>query len=337
MRELGAKVLRRIDHRFYLVRRDLNRFIPHPCIDLGGDHHAAVLLAGSGRSGTTWVPQLINYRNEFRYVTEPFNPGNCREVQHWKLRQYIRPDDQSTAFVEPAARIFSGKVRSGWTEALNRKLIARRRLVKDVLITLSLKWVRNRFAGMPIVFLLRHPCAVAASRRHLEWPTNLEDQFYSQPALMQDHLEPLRDRLAGLRTTFERHIAFWCVENFVPLRQLEEGDVHLLFYERLCADPPGELSKLFAFLALPPDPSAALKKFGRPSFQARKYVGGGASAVLTGTSLTDAWREYVTADELARACEILSWFGLDRIYGSESFPNVAAAEAMLRPAPSLVP
>ena len=42
-----------------------------------GDHRSSVFLAGSGRSGTTWLSEIINHRRGYRYVFEPFNP---REV-----------------------------------------------------------------------------------------------------------------------------------------------------------------------------------------------------------------------------------------------------------------
>ena len=49
-------------------------------VDLGkGDHRDAVFLAGSGRSGTTWLSEVINYKGGYRYVFEPSTrPGSAR-------------------------------------------------------------------------------------------------------------------------------------------------------------------------------------------------------------------------------------------------------------------
>ena len=53
------------------------------------------------------------------------------------------------------------------------------------------------------------------------------------------------------------------------------------------------------------------------------------SKIISGGSLLDKWRRNITDDQVTRACEILSLFGLDRIYGAESLPDVDAARAML--------
>src|SRR5579872_7287496 len=40
---------------------------------LGPQH--AVLIAGSGRSGTTWLAQVVNHDHSYRYYHEPFGPA----------------------------------------------------------------------------------------------------------------------------------------------------------------------------------------------------------------------------------------------------------------------
>ena len=63
--------------------------------DLGrGDHKSSVFLAGSGRSGTTWVSAVINHQGAYRLVFEPFHPGKVRMMRGFRRRQYLRPGDR---------------------------------------------------------------------------------------------------------------------------------------------------------------------------------------------------------------------------------------------------
>jgi hypothetical protein len=47
----------------------LSRLLGGIYIDLGkGNHRDAVFLAGSGRSGTTWLSEVVNYKGGYRYI-----------------------------------------------------------------------------------------------------------------------------------------------------------------------------------------------------------------------------------------------------------------------------
>ena len=97
-----------------------------------GSHRKAVLLAGSGRSGTTWIAQLISSRGGWRLMFEPFHSRQIDLLSDWNYRQYLRPGDRDDRFVEPAARILTGKLRHPWVDRFNPSLLARRRLVKEI-------------------------------------------------------------------------------------------------------------------------------------------------------------------------------------------------------------
>src|SRR3712207_9472155 len=83
-------------------------------VDLG-DHRNSVFLAGSGRSGTTWVAEIINHRNGYRLVFEPFHPGRVGICGSFRRKQYLRPDDRREAYLGPARRILTGGVTSSST------------------------------------------------------------------------------------------------------------------------------------------------------------------------------------------------------------------------------
>ena len=281
-----------------------------------GDHTDTVFLAGSGRSGTTWLSDLINHDSGYRRIFEPFHPRKVRDFRGFGSKQYLRPGDRRDEFLAPARRALTGGLRSGWADRGGAPG-ARRRLVKDIRANLLLGWLAENFPGMPIVLLMRHPCAVVSSRIALGWRDNL-DETMAQADLIEDHLLPVEGRIRSARDPFERHLFLWCIDNYVPLRQFSPGGIHLCFYENLLIDPEPELRRLFTFLGQDFD-DRVLDKLERPSFTSSR--GSRPSA--------DGWRSRVGGGQVARTGEVLALFGLDRVYGPGATPDPAGALALM--------
>ncbi|MBC5824797.1 MAG: sulfotransferase [Candidatus Eremiobacteraeota bacterium] len=307
------------------LRRRWNRLVHEIYIDAQPDYRAARLLAGSGRSGTTWIAEVLASDNFYRFMVEPFNCGRVPQCKPFALRQYLRPEDDDPRFLAPARAIFSGRIRNDLIDCLTRPRVYKRRLIKDVRSNLMLTWMRRHFPDLPIVFMMRHPCAVAHSRVKLGWTTKLPEMFFAQPALMQDFLAPFREHIASARTGFEIHLFDWCVENYVPLMQLNKGDAYMLFYEHLCMDPRGEIERLCSYLGRPFD-DAMLKAIDRPSSSPRTMAG---RERPTAEELVCGWQAHVTSDEIRRAVDISGLFGLDRVYSQGPMPLVESALGIL--------
>ena len=286
-------------------------------VDLGRDHRNSVFLAGSGRSGTTWVSEIINHHNGYRLVFEPFHPGKVGICKNFRRKQYLRPDDRREEYLGAARKVLTGRIRSSWTDRFNRKFVARRRLIKDIRANLLLGWMRENFPGMLIVLLLRHPCAVAASRLALGWRDNLAETM-EQEERVEDFLSPVEAEIRAARNAFERHVFSWCFDNYVPLRQFGPGEIHLAFYENFVVHPEDEVRRLFNFLGEDFD-GRVYRVLRRPSPLSRK----GESPSV------DAWHRSVTDSQLERAVEVLGLFGLDRVYGAGAMPDPSGAHALM--------
>jgi hypothetical protein len=288
-------------------------------VDLGkGDHRDSVFLAGSGRSGTTWLSEVINHSGGYHYVFEPFNPARVGAFGHFRSKQYLRPDDTREEFLKPASLALTGALKSSWTDRFNRALVARRRLIKDIRANLLLGWMRANFPGMPIVLLLRHPCAVVVSRLALGWKDNLSETMEQQD-LVEDFLLPMETEIHAARDAFERHLILWCIDNYVPLRQFPPGEIHLTFYENLLINPEAELQSLFTFLGEDLD-DRTCDRLDRPSPLSRK------DAPIPSV---DGWRVRVDACQLQRVGEILALFGLDGVYGEGPMPDPSGAYVLM--------
>lgn len=312
------RIRNKMRHRYYL--------------DLSSDYRDSLVLAGTGRSGTTWISEVINYRNEYRLMDEPDRNGRIEAFAHFNAIQYIRPNDDNPAYIEPLRLALTGRLRNDWADRFNTRIVSNKRLVKFIRASLYLKWLVNHFPGLRVALLLRHPCAVCLSQSRLDWEISLHDILLAQPQLMEDFLEPFRDQIAAADTLFEKRFWMWTVENYVALSQLEPGDVHLAFYENFCEEPEREIEKLFTFYGKEWD-TAIFEAMQKPSNSSKPD-----SAIITGKNRVDSWMKHITTEQKAIADRMLKQFGLDAIYSVDSpRPNTEAARQMLARAPQLLP
>ncbi len=302
-------------------------------LDLAGNR--VTLLAGAGRSGTTWVQTLINYQQDHRILFEPFWFKKVAFLSGFTAKGYIRETNRDPAFCKPALRILKGDFRNEWADQLNGyRFFYLRRLIKDIRVNLCLKWLYNLMPELKIVLLLRHPCAVSASQIRMGWgksPTSRSTQKWpasrfmlNHKALYEDFLKPFESLFHDPLTGFEHRILRWAIQNYVPLRQFQPGEIYLLFYEKLLAEPERELAGLFNFLELPLNP-AVFDILNKPSSTSMPDTG-----FRNPDNRLQSWRNQVSREQLKSAIKILTRFGFDHIYNDDLLPNTAAAHDMLK-------
>lgn len=288
------------------------------------DPAGTVLLAGSGRGGTTWLSQIINHNNTYRDIFEPFSPGKTPAVSHYPEQLYLRPDEAGEDYRDAAAALLAGRVRGTWTDGHNRKLIARRRLIKDIRLNLMLGWLGTQFPQVKTLLALRHPCAVAHSRLKLGWEPPLS-ALLNQPTLINDYLLPhlpMIQAIASSERRFEQHVLMWCIENLVPLRQLKPGDAHVMMYEQVCTDFETEVQRLFAFLGRPV-PRGIDRSAKKVSAHFRRD-----SAILQGGDLIGDWRRHISGAQVEQAFVIIRQFGLGHLYDAGADPLIAPSQVL---------
>lgn len=294
-------------------------------IDLGGGCENTVLLAGCARSGSTWVSDILNYDNAYRYIFEPFRNDRSSVTRIFEGRQYLPPNADEPRFHAAVEQVLTGRLRQRWSDKHNARIVSRRRLVKAIRINLMLKWVRNQFPDLRMILLLRHPLAVVSSKLKLNWPVDF-DSFLRQEALMETHLGPYRDLLTGDLSPFEKHLLFWCVEHYVPLRELDRDDALFVYYESFCAEPEREIARLFGFLGRG-SVEGAMKVLSRPSSVTTEHA-----AINTGASLTHGWQTHITNEQIGTARRMLERFDLHRVYLDDGLPNPSLREIFPRSA-----
>jgi len=286
-----------------------------------GDINETILLAGSGRSGTTWVEDLLNHDHSRRIIFEPFDTSKNPLIAHWHPRQYLEPQDDRPEFTQPLEAILTGKLRSKWTDQFNRRVFSRGRLIKAIRANQLLPWIHERHPQIPIVFLLRHPCAVAYSRVRMGW-TPAPEIYLEQEALANGALGPFFQTIQDGTDDFQRHVITWCVENYLPLTQMVPGSLHVVFYEDLVQHKSEVIQALFQAVGMDAPPAEHLQ-LSRPSKLSRQD-----SSIHSGQNLLSSWRDKVSADQIAGTVTLLKQFGLDRIYDENILPKLAADSVM---------
>jgi hypothetical protein len=306
--------------------RDISRFIS---IERGGlfidrdhDYKSTVFLAGSARGGTTWLAEIVNASNEFRNIFEPFNADKVAVCSHLALRQYLRSTNDDPQYFNLAQRILSGRFRDRWSDQFNRRIFCKRRLIKEVYANLFLGWLRFHFPFMPIVYILRHPCAVAASRLNKGWDDRLGD-LLAQEALVEDYLKPFLPIIAEAKTSFQRHIVVWCIENLVPLNELRRGDALVVFYEHVYLQAEVEVQRLATYIALGSVESMR-HRIRKPSSQTQRKT----SAIALGNDPLTAWKNQINPYMVTQAIDLVRAFGLSAVYGPGPLPLIDGESAL---------
>ncbi len=267
-----------------------------------------ILVTGSGRSGTTWLGNIIGSCSGFLSLFEPFNYKYVPQINTSSLRPYIRPDSKEHRLDKTIEDVLLGKIRNKWILSENRRNVTWRIIVKEIRANLFLGYLKKRFKN-PIIFTTRHPCAVVLSRMKKKWETHL-DTFLDQQELMEDYLYPFEGLIRGCKKDIEKHAIMWSIENMIPLKQLENEEAIFCKYENLVTKRE-ELERVFTLLGLKM-PCGISDKISKPTDVStnkdRNYL-------IEGRNL-QGWKSELNKDEVRTISDIVSSFGID-LYTNE--------------------
>lgn len=300
-------------------------------LDLGHDPRRALLLAGSGRSGSTWLSEVLVEAYRCRVVFEPWRLDRLRPPGMPAWGCYVDPDADDPELRDAFERILAGRCRSRWTDQANRQRLARSRVVKEIRANTLLPWVVAQFPRTPVVYLLRHPVPSALSAAALGWDPQLED-FLDQGPLLEGPLAPFAElarRHAAGDDLFHRHVLRWCLENVVPVELLAPGSAHVVFYERAAEDPRAEFDRVCGFLARFADAGWSAAPRRSPDFGRQSLTNYRGSRVRHGPAGAAPWLDQVDPGALGRAVDLVAAFGLDRLYGAGPAPLVDPDRVLL--------
>jgi hypothetical protein len=303
------KEYRRIFHRVCsLLYRDAERELSK-----------SIMLAGSGRSGTTWLAEIIASQAPSRLMFEPFHPGKVRGYRRFEYFQYMRPDDYNTELAEYCRAVFSGEIRNRWIDREVDHLFPRFRVIKDIRANLLLRWMHDRFPEVPLLFIIRHPAAVVLSRMGERWDPSMDlRHLLSQPSLTADFLRDRMEVIERAETVEAKHAVVWCIHNLVPLEQFRSSRLNVVFYENLCTQPEVEIPEIFRTAGLSYQASI-FSQLNAPSATTKLVTGREGGEELIGR-----WRRRLSPSQIDNILAVVRGFGLDYLYDDRPAPLISA-------------
>ncbi len=158
--------------------------------------YPTVLISSMGRSGSTWLAELLSYSDKFKIIFEPFFPARVNEAVPFGYYKYLNNECESPLLIDSACSIFNGQVNNNWVNSLNdSRNKSSNILVKSIRSSLMLDWISCHFPDVKIILLVRDPFEVAQSWISLGWGkipfSNISDLdvILVQSALLHDFPE----------------------------------------------------------------------------------------------------------------------------------------------------
>lgn len=261
------------------------------------------IVAGFGRSGTTWVQDALAQSNLMRAVFEPLHPRHVQGADVFahrcvlandaeqELRDFLSPfllgefhslwADYRIDWprVRPRLRDFSSpqqltryiRVCSDSGQNIVKYRRQRRygsRITKFVRANMMLGWIKKSFDAR-IVFIIRHPAAVILSQKNAPraWNAQSNIERYRRDERLLEAIDEDTGKLLFKKLGDIEALALsWCIENKVALRQCRESDIPVVYYETLIDSGRKEWQRILAALALDVVPDDSL--IAQPSQQA---------------------------------------------------------------------
>jgi hypothetical protein len=287
-----------------------------------------ILLAGSGRSGTTWLGNILAANLNYRVIFEPLDEFHVPEAACLPRRAYLRPGCDYPNWAPFILRAFSGQIINGWTTQEGRRPWAWKVLVKEIRANLMLGWAASQFQPR-IVYITRHPCSVVLSRLKLKWESN-PINFLKQEELVEDYLAPYAHILEGAETEIQKHAVSWAVDNLVPLAQKEQDGLMFVTYEEMYLHPEEKARQLLEAVRVP------YTWLTQRAIQQVSSVTRGDSAILQGRSPLTEWQRQLSNEQIAEVLDIVASFEID-LYGASPLPATLAAKSVSQSAEEILP
>ena len=108
-----------------------------------GNYEDVIWLVGDGRSGTTWLSDLINWDKRYRELFESIHPGHVRRTKKFGFNPYLRPDDVNSPISKFLYSVFNGQFKHLRADTSKPQLFYQGLLIKEIYANLLIGWVHQ--------------------------------------------------------------------------------------------------------------------------------------------------------------------------------------------------
>lgn len=291
----------------FLFRGICNFFLLNTLWRRQYDIRQTLVVAGSTRSGSTWLAEIISAHPNAGQIFEPISPTNVRAARRcgFTYDTFLEPHANSPTEKAYLDKVLRGQVLTPWTTSqipINKAKHCRFLVVKFVRANLLLGWLANSFPIKPPVLIVRHPCATIASQIKKEWIPR-QKMLLSNPFF--DKLPALREACSRFTRPEELLALRWSMRYYAPLAQPAPFPFYLMTYEGLVRKGQEEVNRLFTNWGLTVPP-ASISRLIHPS----KTVTSDSQVVMKRNPLS-GWRKHLSKEQISNILAIVSLFGLN--------------------------
>lgn len=235
------------------------------------DVNSTVVVSGSPRSGTTWLAEILRGLPDYKLINEPLRLSTNSRARDagFEWRTHLSPGAVAPEKESYLRDVLNGHVELGpaWHFRSNnlpgklREHVSRNRaVVKFCRLGRMLHWMADRFDVRSTVVIIRHPCAVIASRLQMgeNWKGRNEEK--KELPISRRYGGKIPDRTCSeFAHVFEsaelwvEHLAIgWALDHYFALHEhscrTKDYPWILTSYERLLAEGQNELRRIISAL-----------------------------------------------------------------------------------------
>lgn len=300
-----------------------------------------IIVLGFGRSGTTWISDIISKISGNLILFEPFHPSVTEHSRMFSY-SYIDGGEASSLLKNYLNDVLTKRHRKMWlmrnhvpvaldrisNTFLNRLWVECAVLgFKEIRANFMIEWFYKNI-DCKIVFILRHPCAVIASIKNRSnfwefgWPETYE--LFLRKTIYHNRYKNHKIRnhttiIKNAQTDIAKYTVMYALTHAIALPQLEQLGIPIFFYEDFYADPFGSVRRLSEYLgngSVNIHPSyiftpamTTLKTFHGIHAMEENIANKGASLF---------WENELSGKEVNQILEIVNTFGIS-IYNNDEF------------------
>ncbi|TFF98983.1 MAG: hypothetical protein EU541_06080 [Promethearchaeota archaeon] len=306
-KDKNIESFKRIYHR--VIKRLLFRRI---YFERNNDIKKSIIIAGGGRSGTTWLAEVLAEYFHYRLIFEPLHP-NIHYFKPIHDTRYIPPSSSHLNYKDKLYKLFSGELKHQKLDLDNRIFRPKGRIVKFIRANLLIPWMKTQFPNIPIVFILRHPCAVISSRINLGWEVETFNHYLGNKDLMEHYLNPYKDIITNAESPVQKQACNWCIENLVPLKAMKNKKWIITTYEDLVMSFKNEIKRIIQQIS----PKTSINENAIINY--RSFQTPNKSKSLEPLELLSVWKSRLTSHEINDILTIVKKFSLDNVYDNHPF------------------
>ena len=221
-----------------------------------------VFIFSLPRAGSTLLSEILNTNPSSKTASESFalNKDNTQVLRKYFEKDFLADryvdvsEDNFQRIIDYYCDLSEGKNWNSyyWSDFLtfNHKLTTTRTIFKTQKVTYYFDDLMHHFKGDFGLYLIRNPVSHSLSRLRNGWSVYID--LYSEAKKIKTKLPKTAklkiNQVISTGTNLEKFIVSWCLENYVFIRNYQEGklpsNVFPVFYEDLVLHPEITIKEL---------------------------------------------------------------------------------------------